>query len=243
MARGFTGYPKQGLTWLRQIPKHNERAWFRAQKAVFDGDVRAPTEALVAALNGRLRRLAPEYVTEPRRAIGRIYRDTRFSDDKTPYKTFLLTSFRRTGCAPGTSAGLWVRLSAQGVGVLGGTYAPGAPHVRPRALQMLRQHVAAHHRELDRLLARKAVRETFGDPQGAQLQRIPSGFERNHVAGTWLRYRQLYLGSRLPLSLAATPALVREIARHFRLLVPLVRFLDAGLVPEACAPPRTNAGG
>ena len=85
------------IQFFRGLKRNNRREWFQPRKHLFEQHVKAPMLELVAALNTQLASFAPEYVTDPTKAIFRIYRDTRFSSDKTPYKTHVAASFSRLG--------------------------------------------------------------------------------------------------------------------------------------------------
>src|SRR5438552_2230000 len=91
----FAGFPPEGITFLRGLKKNNKRAWFQPRKEIYDQKVKAPMLDLVTALMGRLADFAPDHVADPNTAIYRIYRDTRFSNDKTPYKTHIAAVFPR----------------------------------------------------------------------------------------------------------------------------------------------------
>ena len=97
MPTAFNGFPKEMATFFRGLKRNNRREWFQPRKDVFDLHVKGPMTELVEALNGEFAKFAPRYVTDPKKAIFRIYRDTRFSPDKTPYKTHIAASFGRRG--------------------------------------------------------------------------------------------------------------------------------------------------
>jgi uncharacterized protein (TIGR02453 family) len=227
----FPGFSKKGMTWLRQIPKNNTRDWFMAHKPTFETEVKEATESLVAALGIKMATFAPQYVPpEAKKAVQRVYRDVRFSKDKSPYKTSMGAKFGRVsadGKAGGVDdcAGFWFSLSAQGVDVVGGSYAPGGPQ-----LAALRAHIAANHKALSKLLARKPLRDAMGELQGEQLKRAPKGFDPEHIAIELLRHKQLYLHTHLPAKLLTTPDLQKEILRRFKLLLPFTEFLNEGLL-------------
>src|SRR6266436_2992270 len=85
----FPGFPSEALTFLKNLSRHNDREWFQARKETFEAKVKAPMAELVEAINKELLDFAPDHITDPKKAIYRIYRDTRFSADKTPYKTHI----------------------------------------------------------------------------------------------------------------------------------------------------------
>ena len=97
MPSGFTGFPAEAMTFLRGLNENNNREWFQAHKPVFEAKVKAPMLELIGELNSALVGFAPDYVTDPAKAYYRIYRDTRFSPDKTPYKTHISALFRPRG--------------------------------------------------------------------------------------------------------------------------------------------------
>ena len=77
----FSGFPPEGIEFLRALKSHNRREWFQPRKHIYEEKVRAPMCALVAALNARMMTFAPDYVTDPEKAVYRLYRDTRLSHD------------------------------------------------------------------------------------------------------------------------------------------------------------------
>src|SRR5512140_2573771 len=97
MRSGFPGFSSEAVQFFRGLARNNNREWFQPRKAVFDEQVKRPMGELVNALNAAMAGFAPDYVTEPEKAIFRIYRDTRFSKDKTPYKNHIAASFARRG--------------------------------------------------------------------------------------------------------------------------------------------------
>src|SRR6476646_9496914 len=94
---GFSGFPAEGMQFFRSLARNNRREWFQPRKHIYDEQVKAPMAELVGALCAEMMRFAPDYVAEPAKAIYRIYRDTRFSKDKTPYKTHIAAVFPRRG--------------------------------------------------------------------------------------------------------------------------------------------------
>jgi len=108
---GFPGFPPEGLAFLRSLKRNNRREWFQPRKHIYDEKVRAPMVALVSALTAAMMKFAPDYVREPEAAIYRVYRDTRFSPDKTPYKTHVAAIFPRRGLDKHACAGLYFSVS------------------------------------------------------------------------------------------------------------------------------------
>src|SRR3990172_8719669 len=85
------------LRFLRELKRNNTRPWFEAHRAEYEAHVKGPMKELVEELDVRLARFAPEIVGDPRRSMFRIYRDVRFSADKSPYKTHAACWFFHRG--------------------------------------------------------------------------------------------------------------------------------------------------
>lgn len=221
----FRGYPPAALTWLRGIAEHNDRAWFAEHRAAFDADVLGPTVALAGRLGARMASFLPDHVpAEPADAVLRIHRDLRFTEDKTPYKTEIALWFPYRGRSTRDCAAVRIGVSARGVTVVGGAYAPGGP-----ALWALRDWIAEYHADLTRILRRKSLRETMGDLQGALMLRIPSAYGQDHPAGELLMRKQLYLETCLPAKLATTPDLEKELLRRMKAMAPFLQALNEGI--------------
>jgi len=222
MSSRFPGFPPEGLQFFRALARHNNRDWFQPRKAIFEEQVKRPMRELVEALNGAMKSLAPEYVTDPAKAIYRIYRDTRFSKDKTPYKDHIAASFFRSGTGPHRYGGYYVHVSHKEVAVGGGVYMP-----EPEVLLAIRQHIAENHEKLRKILAAPAVRRTLGELYGAQLSRVPKGFPATHPAADLLRFKSLILYVELDPALATTPQFFGEVVTRFRAMKPFLDFLTA----------------
>jgi uncharacterized protein (TIGR02453 family) len=218
----FPGFPAEGLAFFSSLQRNNRREWFQPRKAIFEATMKQPMRDLVGAVNSAMKSFAPEYVTDPDKAIYRIYRDTRFSKDKTPYKDHLAASFSRRGDKAG--AGYYFAVSHKEVAIGGGIYMP-----EPETLRAMRRHVAEHHEEFRKIAGARAVRQLFTAVQGEQLSRVPKGYASDHPAADILRMKQYLLYVELPPDLATTPALYTEVVKHFRALTPLVEFLNAPL--------------
>jgi uncharacterized protein (TIGR02453 family) len=220
----FPGFPQEGIEFFRKLAKNNRREWFQPRKEIFESKLKQPMRELVHEVNRELARFAPEYVSDPDRAIYRIYRDTRFSKDKTPYKDHIAASFRRSGDCPHEGAGFYFAVSHKEVAVGGGMYMP-----QPETLKSVRQHLAEHHEEFRKLIRSRAVRELYGELHGEQLTRPPKGFAPEHPAADLVRYKQLFYYEELAPELATSRELQPTIVRHLRAIAPFVRFLNSPL--------------
>jgi uncharacterized protein (TIGR02453 family) len=234
MARSaFAGFPGEALAFFRGLERNNRREWFQPRKPLFDQRVKAPMLELVGALNGEMAKFAPLHVTEPEAALYRIYRDTRFSKDKKPYKTHLGAYFARRGADRHMSAGYYFHISHKEVAIGGGMYMPP-----PEFLFAVRGRVAERPAEFRKLLQSKLLRKLLGDLHGEQLSRVPKGFCAEHPAADLLRYKQFFFYVELPPELAQTGTLQNEIRKRFEVMTPLIEFLNAPLAETRPKPGR-----
>jgi len=233
MNPGFAGFPPEAITFLRALKKHNRREWFQPRKHIFDEQVKAPMLELVTAVMQALADFAPGYVSDPNKAIFRIYRDTRFSKDKTPYKTHIAAVFTRRGGEK--NSGYYFSVSPDEIEAGGGVYNPPAADLR-----VMRGYLAEHHEEFRRITAAPAVKRLFGEMTGSSLARAPKGFPADHPAADLLRRKQFMLFRPLDVSLATSPKLYREIVKRFEAATPMLQFLDRPFVQTRTS--RLSAG-
>src|SRR5687767_7517666 len=146
-------FTAKSLSFLRALKRNNEREWFASRKADYEEHVRAPMIAVVEQLAKDFRRFAPELEASPKTSIFRIYRDTRFSDDKSPFKTQVAAAFRDRRLPRGESAGLYVEVTPGWVWIGGGYYAPETPQ-----LVRIREHISETFPEIDRITRKAAFR-------------------------------------------------------------------------------------
>jgi uncharacterized protein (TIGR02453 family) len=215
------------VAFYRGLAGHNTREWFQPRKHIYDEKVKAPMVQLVTELNRTLMNFAPGYVTDAPKAIYRIYRDTRFSPDKTPYKTQIAASFARRGMEKHGAAGFYFAVSHKGVDVGGGIYMPA-----PETLLAVRTHIAERHLEFRKLAAASAVKRLLGAMQGEQLSRVPKGFCADHPAADLLRFKQFLLFTTLDSAIVTTPKLFVELEKRFRAMAPFLEFLNAPLAAK-----------
>ncbi len=221
MKDAFPGFSPEALKFLGDLKKNNNRDWFLANKQIYEDQVKAPMVALLTVLKQELRKIAPEIEVDPKRNIFRIYRDIRFSQDKSPYKTHI-AAYMEPKKKP--ASGLYLHLDREQLFLGGGMYAPGSPE-----LLAIRNHVASNHRKLRKIILAPEFKKLFGKLEGEQLSRVPRGFAADHPAAELLRYKQFLAFVKLPPKLALTPAVVNETVRYFKGMMPLVRFLNEAL--------------
>src|SRR5262245_51167239 len=226
MPQGAPRFTPATLKFLRALKRNNRREWFNAHRDDYESHVRQPMAAIVEQLAVDFRAFAPEMVASPKLSMYRIYRDTRFSENKAPYKTHAAAVFPTRGLAKHEGAGLYFHVSHEDVWIGGGMYAP-----QPPQLQAVREHIAANVHKLRAIVESPAFRRrvTF---EGAKLSRVPRGFPRDHEAAEYLKFRHFIAGTEFPAELAASPRFYRTVLDVFREVLPLSRFLNRPLAPR-----------
>jgi uncharacterized protein (TIGR02453 family) len=218
-------FSAETLRFLRALKRNNRREWFNAHRDDYETYVRQPMTAIVERLAIDFRAFAPELVASPKVSMYRIYRDTRFSENKTPYKTHIAAVFPTRGLLKHEGAGVYFHVSPDEVWIGGGMYAPDALR-----LHAVREHIAANARKLRAIVESSGFRKHFGALEGEKLKRVPRGFPTDHPAAEYLKFRQFLAGAEFPASLASSPKFYGTLLTVFREATPLTRFLNAPLL-------------
>jgi uncharacterized protein (TIGR02453 family) len=219
------------LTFLRNLAKHNDRAWFQPRKTQFEAELRDPMLAIVRKITDAMMDFAPNHVRPAEKSLFRIYRDTRFSNDKRPYKTHIAAWWRHEGLAKTSGAGYYFHVSAKEVIIAAGAYMP-----EKEQLAAIRHWLLDHHAEFKKLLQRPAVRRTFDEFEGNALTRPPKGFPCEHPGMDLIRCRQWGLAAELPAKTALKKDIAETVIRYFKIAAPVVDALNtpiaAALTPK-----------
>jgi uncharacterized protein (TIGR02453 family) len=216
----FEGFPKDGLKFLKELKKNNNREWFTENKARYEASLREPMELLLGSLAEKLRVHEPDLVIEPKRSIYRIYRDVRFSKDKTPYKTHIAAAFSYKGLNKNNEPGFYFHISDVEVGIGGGLYMPSSDQVKN-----MRKALAQDAKEFKKILAAKKFTDHFTDIEGEKLTRVPQGFAPDHPDGELLKLKQYLCWKLLPPKTIFEDDFVSILVDHFLAMAPLVKYL------------------
>ncbi len=229
MSAGFSNpFTTRTVSFLRSLKRNNDREWFKARRDDYERHVRAPLTLVIERLADDFRRFAPELIASPRHSLYRIYRDTRFSENKKPLKTHAAAVFPWRGLPKHEGAGLYFEIAGSWVWIGGGMY-----HPQPADLHRVRTHIAETWPAIDRTVRASAFRKHVGQVDGDRLTRIPRGFSADHPAADYLKYRQFIAGREYPAALAHSREFYPTLIDTFRALMPLVRFLNAPLAQKA----------
>jgi uncharacterized protein (TIGR02453 family) len=219
-------FPPAGLSFLRSLKRNNNREWFLKHKQTYEESVRAPMIHIIEGLAEEFADFAPEILVSPK-CIFRIYRDTRFSKDKQPFKTHVAASFSVRGLDRHEGAGFYFHIAPKELWIGGGIYRPAADQLRS-----VRNHVAANHERLKKIVEARRFRKLFGALSGEQSSRMPRGFPANHPAEQYLRYKDLLAARELKPADATKAAFFAMLVESFRAMHPLIRFLNEPILRD-----------
>jgi uncharacterized protein (TIGR02453 family) len=210
------------FTFLRDLKAHNTREWFEANRDRFTRDVEAPMLRFITDLGPRMTAISPSIVVDPKRSGGsmyRIYRDTRFSADKSPYKTHVAATFahkerKKVPSVPGFYLHLEPRDSMGG----GGIYHPDAP-----TLTRIRLAIVENRKDWD------AVKRTGITIEGDSLTRAPAGFDPAHPFIDDLRRKDHYALGEFSQKDVTSPDFIDRYVAVCEVVSPLVAFLTRAI--------------
>ncbi len=229
----FEGFPAECVKYYRGLKRHNDKIWFDNHRAEYDEDVIDPARRFVGAMGARLKRLAPGIQADPRvnRSIFRIYRDVRFSSDKTPYKTHLGIWFwdgsgKRMDCS-----GFYFHLEPPRLGVYAGVY------IFPK--QMIAEYrnsvVDPKHGPALRRAVKKCLELPGCSIGGKHYKRVPRGFDPDHRNAEYLLHNGFGVGveEAIPEELH-TPEIIDWCYERYKAMAPVHRWLQ-GVIERAAA--------
>jgi uncharacterized protein (TIGR02453 family) len=239
-------FRKEGLAFLRALVRANKtdpveaREWFNANKAVYEAELKEPMLAVIRYVTDAMLEFAPEHVRPAEKSLFRIYRDTRFSSDKRPYKDHIAAWWTHTGLDKTSGAGFYFHVSAKEVTIAAGAYMPEKDQ-----LAAIRHWLLDNHAAFRKLLEKPAVRRTFKEFDGNPLSRPPKGFPaeldgKPHPALDLIRCRQWGLAATLPAEAALQADFAAQVVRHFKLAAPVIATLNTPIAAslEERAKPR-----
>jgi uncharacterized protein (TIGR02453 family) len=217
----FTGFPASGVQFLRDLRDNNTKEWFEEHKDRYIKNVQQPALALVVALGEQLQKKFPDIQPDTRTngsgSLLRLYRDTRFSADKTPYKTNVAMIFTPAGTKKMETPGFGLQITPEEVEVVTGIFQFTKPQLEAYRAATLDEKLGNALVETVRDFPAKGYRL-----DGKTYKRVPSGFDAAHPRAEWLKFSGLYAYP-APLSLeeAETPELVTTLMKHYEQMSPL----------------------
>ena len=218
-------FTQKALRFFRELAKNNKKEWFEAHREEYEREVREPMRELIEEMNARLARFAPEIGGDPKRSMFRINRDTRFSKDKTPYKTHVGIYFRHARSAEADTAGLYLHLEPGHAFLGAGIWHPGSP-----ALKRIRDALVA--RSDAWLAAVAAVEPVWRLADGESLKRAPAGYRPDHPLIADLKRKSFSIVSPLTQRQITASGFLDEFEARAATARPFMEFLGTALGVE-----------
>jgi len=221
----FTGFRPEAIQFLADLAANNDRAWFQPRKAEYERLLKQPLEALCVALGERFEARGLPLSADPARSPFRIYRDVRFSKDKSPYKTSASAAFRWSESGPELShqegdPGGYFHLEPGEAFVGGGMWHP------PTAkLAAFRKAVLTDTSRVRGLLDEPEFKRRFVTISGDSLKRVPTGLPADHPEADLLKLKDMTFGHRLADADVMSPRLPDVLVESFEVAIPVMRFL------------------
>jgi uncharacterized protein (TIGR02453 family) len=228
MATSPSPFSPDSFHFLEELIANNNRQWFEANKERYIADVREPLSQFIVMMQDPLHRISKHIHVDPRPTGGsmfRIYRDTRFSKDKTPYKTQAACHFRHGNRTDAHGLGFYMHFGPNGNTVGGGVWRPPAS-----VANLIRSRIVEHSDEWRRALGGKAFRRHFPDGiQGEQLKRVPRNFDPDNSFANDLRRKDFFVGANPSARQVISSGYIEYVAEVYAAMVPMMAFIASAL--------------
>ena len=222
----FDGFEPSLIKFLKQLEKNNKREWFQENKHRYESDVLAPALDFIDAMEGPLKKVSPHFRAIPKRMGGslmRVYRDTRFSKDKTPYKTNVGIQFRHELGKDVHAPGYYFHIDPKQVFVGVGIW-----HPDNKSLAKIRDGIVDNPAAWQRLVNNKKFKQNL-QLEGASLSRPPRGYDPNHKHIEDLKRKDFIAVANLDIDHIYDRKVVANTVDLLRSGTPLMRFLCQAL--------------
>lgn len=223
-------FTKELFEFLRELKKNNTRDWFTKNKPRYEEHVKEPLLQFINDLAPRLEKISPHFICSPKPIGGsmfRIYRDTRFAKDKSPYKTAATAHFRHDTANDVHAPGFYLHLEPKQVFIGAGIWHPDGP-----TLKLIRDRLVDDPAAWKRAINAKAFKEGRLALEGESLKRPPRGFDAEHPLVDDLKRKDFIAVARLKEADALSPDFMATFVSVCRDAKGFVEYLT-----EACGEP------
>lgn len=209
------------FTFLRKLGKNNDRDWFTKNKAVYQ-DAHENFKTFAAELNVQME----AWDNIEKMKLFRIYKDVRFSKDKTPYKTSFSGSFSRA--TKKLRGGYYFHLEPGGKSMVGG----GFWQPEPKDLKRIREEIAMDDKPLRKIIKSASFKKHWGAIEGNQVKTTPKGFPKDHPAIDLLRYKSYVISHHFTDKEVTTPGFAKEVMKYFKATRPFFDYMSEVLTTD-----------
>jgi len=220
-------FSPEATRFFADLEQNNDKEWFEKNRKRYEQNVKLPMLEFAGEMIERMRELEPGIQMLPRNAVFRIHRDTRFSPNKTPYKTNAGLVVARGGRHEPGVAGLYFHFDSGRMAVASGYY-----FLEPGQLRSMRQHIAANLGEFARLLDSEDWKRLFGEMAGEKNKVLPAELREAASAQPLLYNKQFFYWAEYPAEEIVRQDLPDFVMEHMRAATPMNRFLGKALASE-----------
>jgi uncharacterized protein (TIGR02453 family) len=217
------------FTFLKDLEANNDREWFHANKHRYEDHLKDPAVRFIIDFGDHLKKISGHFRADPRPVGGsmfRIYRDTRFARDKTPYKTHVGIQFRHDLGKDAHAPGFYLHVEDGGCFAGAGMWHPDSP-----SLKGIREAMVEDPKAWKRAVGGKRFRDAY-KLEGDRLKRPPRGFDPEHPLAEELKWKDFIGVAQVSKKMVTSPDLPKELAKVFGAATPLMKFLcEAVSVP------------
>ncbi|MCH7612917.1 MAG: DUF2461 domain-containing protein [Candidatus Marinimicrobia bacterium] len=212
------------LDFLTNLKQNNDRTWFKDHKDDYKSALANFTD-MVAMLLHNISGFDDNLIgVLPKECLFRIYRDVRFSKDKSPYKTWFSASMKGGG-KNGLFPGYYIHMDPENTYLGGGIWHP------PRdILQNIREYIVDHHEEFEKIVLDKTFKNHFGELSGEQLKTAPKGFPKDHPQIKWLRYKDFLASCEKNDVDLTSEKIITNFTTNYKAMFPFIQFLHRAIL-------------
>ncbi len=214
---------EKSLSFIKSLAKNNNKAWFDKHRDEYQA-CKEDFEEFVSALIGHMAKSEPEFAElKAKDAIFRIFRDVRFSKDKTPYKAHLSAGLSKGG-KKFAGAGYYIHIEPGKSMAGGGLWMPETP-----LLKAVRQEIDYNFKEFKQIISKAAFKKLFGDIEGERLKTLPQGYSADNPAAEYLKMKSFVASHKFGDVDLTSKNLVKKVGDVFATMKPFIDFMNRGL--------------
>lgn len=221
MAAFFT---KEITSFLKELTENNNREWFNLNKDRFKKHAEQPFHLFIDKLIEKIKEKDPRITITSKEAVFRIYRDIRFSSDKTPYKEYLSALISPGGRKDPNTPGVYLELKKDGVNIYSGVYEPD-----PKQLLKIRKYIASHLKEFEKAITDKKFVKRFGKILGEKNKVLPAELKEAAAKQDLIFNKSFYYATSLDKSWITSDKLLKEVVQCFSDASSVSSFLNKAL--------------
>jgi uncharacterized protein (TIGR02453 family) len=214
-------FKQEALSFLKELPKNNNKEWFNSNKELYKKEVEAPFKLFISDLITELQSYIPNINVEAKDCIFRIYKDVRFSKDKTPYKNHISAMISKGGRKDKTTPGTYIQISAEDIRLYSGVF-----ELTTKQKEQIRVSIHENMDEFNAIINNSSFVKTFGEVRGEKYKKVPAEYIKSVKIQPLLLNKSLYfykkyepeliLNSELSNTLIKDYSLTTEINEFFR---------------------------